>query len=115
MTTPHHPEVAEVWSRVESVMSLVDEHVDRVNADSFVATHQTGTVEATVDGRLRLTGLNIDPRLLNLGAQEVASRINETVSAAIDYAANSVEHDVTEMTARVAHVLAELRDVPPPG
>jgi DNA-binding protein YbaB len=110
---PDHSEIAAVWQQAKQVLALFDEQLRKMSADSYVATHQTGTVEATVNGHLRLTGLTIDPRILGLGAQEVAGRINETIGTAIDYAIECVKDDATELEARVADAIDDLLDSPP--
>ena len=115
MTAPHDPEVARVWRSLDPALSLLADGAGRMRAESFVATHQTGTVEAAVNAHMRLVGLNINPRILTLGPAEVAGYINETISAAIDYAAESVGHDVTELTGQVTESLAEVSHPPPPA
>jgi DNA-binding protein YbaB len=115
VTAPHDPEIARVWRRLDPVLSLLDEQAGRITADSFVATHPTGTVEAAVNGRMRLTDLRIDPRILSLGADEVAGRINETIGTAIDYVVDVVDREVRELTSRVTDALADLDDPPPPN
>jgi DNA-binding protein YbaB len=49
------------------------------NARSFRGTDEAVTVAVTVDGRQRLTGLQIKDGLLRLGAETVAQRINEAI------------------------------------
>ncbi len=114
MSGPHHPEIARMVRHFDSVRSLLDEQVARMHAESFVASDQTGTVEVTVDGYLRLVDLHLDPRIVNLGAQEVATRINEALSAATQFASDCVAADVDDLEGRVADVLATMEESPPP-
>ena len=107
------PEVAQLLQKWDSVLSLLDEQVERMRAEAVVVGDQTGSVEATVNGQLRLVDLRIDPRILGLGAREVSARINESISEAIDFANENVEAEVSELESRVAEALAKLRDLPP--
>jgi DNA-binding protein YbaB len=72
-----HPEVAQTMQHWDSVIALLDEQVRRMRSEAFAVSDETGTVEITVNGQLRLTDLRIDSRILGLGAREVTDRINE--------------------------------------
>ncbi|KZS75220.1 hypothetical protein A4G29_24055 [Mycobacterium kansasii] len=104
-----------MFDQADVVMSLLDQQVHRMSAEAFTATHQTGAVEVTVNGHRRLTGLSIDPGILGMGAHEVAQMINETISAASDYAEECVTADVAEPADGIADALAVMRDLPPPA
>jgi ESX secretion-associated protein EspL len=60
-------------------MTTVDQQLFQLNARSFRGTDEALTVAVTVDGRQRLTGLQIKDGLLRLGAETVAQRINEAI------------------------------------
>jgi DNA-binding protein YbaB len=60
-------------------MTTVDQQLFALNARSFRGTDEALTVAVTVDGRQRLTGLQIKDGLLRLGAETVAQRINEAI------------------------------------
>ncbi|MCA2319867.1 YbaB/EbfC family nucleoid-associated protein [Mycobacterium intracellulare] len=114
MRDPAHPAIARMVEQFQMVMSLLDQQVRRMQTASFVVSDETETIEVTMNGHLRLTGLVIDPGILSLGAQEVSRRINEALSAARDFVNEWVEEDVGDLEARVVDALMELRDLPPP-
>ncbi|VBA47228.1 YbaB/EbfC family nucleoid-associated protein [Mycobacterium attenuatum] len=115
MSRANHPRVAQMVHQAHIVMSLLDEQVRRMSAESFTAAHHTGAVEVSLNGHRRMTGLYIDPGVMGLGAQELASMINETIAGASDYVAEWVGADVADLEDRVAEALAVLRALPPPG
>jgi DNA-binding protein YbaB len=55
-----HPEVAQTMQHWDSVIALLDEQVRRMRSEAFAVSDETGTVEITVNGQLRLTDLRID-------------------------------------------------------
>ena len=75
MTTEFH----DVLRHAQHIQSAVDEQLFELNARSFTGTDEALTVAVTVDGRQRLTGLQIKDGLLLLGAETVAQRINEAI------------------------------------
>ncbi|CQD04823.1 Nucleoid-associated protein YbaB [Mycobacterium lentiflavum] len=107
------PEVEQLLQQWNSVLSLLDEQVERMRTEAFAVSDQTGTVEITVNGQLRLVDLRIDPGILGLGAQEVSERINEALSEAMVFANENVDAEVSELESRVVEALAKLRDSPP--
>jgi DNA-binding protein YbaB len=107
------PEVEQLLQQWNSVLSILDEQVERMRTEAFAVSDQTRTVEATVNGHLRLVDLRIDPGILGLGAREVSERINEALSEATDFANENVDAEVNELESRVVEALAELRDLPP--
>jgi DNA-binding protein YbaB len=98
--------------QVDAARALVDEQVARMHTELFVATDETGTVEVTVNGIQRLVDLKFDPRILNLGAQEASTRINEAIYAATQFARDSVAVDVEALQRRVAEAIATIQ-LPP--
>lgn len=113
MRDPAHPAIARMVEQFQMVMSLLDQQVRRMQTASFVVSDETETIEVTMNGHLRLTGLVIDPAILSLGAQEVSTRINEALAAARDFVNEWVEEDVGDLEARVVDELMELRNLPP--
>ncbi|MEM6105147.1 YbaB/EbfC family nucleoid-associated protein [Mycobacterium sp. 050272] len=107
------PEVEQLLRHWNSVLSLLDEQVERMRTEAFAVSDQTGTVEVTVNGQLRLVDLRIDPGILGLGAREVSQRINEALSEAMVFANENVDAEVGELESRVVEALAKLRDLPP--
>jgi DNA-binding protein YbaB len=108
-----HPEVAQLLQHWDSVIALLDEQVRRMRSEAFAVTDETGTVEVTVNGQLRLADLRIDPRILGLGAREVSGRINEALSEATDFVNECVDAEVGELESRIAEALTKLRGLPP--
>ncbi|POX87786.1 DNA-binding protein [Mycobacterium kansasii] len=104
-----------MFDQADVVMSLLDQQVHRMDAEAFTATHQTGAVEVTVNGHRRLIGLSINPGILGMCAHDVARMINETISAATDYAQECMADDVAELADSIADALAVMRDLPPPA
>ncbi|WP_096284202.1 YbaB/EbfC family nucleoid-associated protein [Mycobacterium ahvazicum] len=107
------PEVEQLLQQWNSVLSLLDEQVERMRTEAFAVSDQTGTVEVTVNGQLRLVDLRIDPGIMGLGAREVSERINEALSEAMVFANENVDAEVGELESRVVEALAKLRDLPP--
>lgn len=99
MTNPFGAD--EVRRETEALRADIDRLTARMTATQFVVTDQSGTVEVTTNGRARLTNLRIDERILALGAQEVAARINEAMEEARLYIVESVEDEVAELGARI--------------
>ena len=85
MTEPGDPQLAEAWRRLQAGMEHLDRRVGELADSHYVAADETGTVEATLNGRGRLVGLRLDDRLLAMGAQEVGRRINEVLWAAQEF------------------------------
>lgn len=114
MSDPAHPQIGRMIEQFRAVISLLDEQVRRMQRVAIVVSDQTGTVEVTMNGHLRLTGLVIAPEIMALGAQEVTKRINEAVCEAAEFTDEWVDEDLVELETRVADALAKLRDLPPP-
>ncbi|CDO89667.1 hypothetical protein AWC29_23065 [Mycobacterium triplex] len=91
MNTEMHPVVAEVLRTAEQIQSMGDAQADKLNAESFRGSDESGTVQVTVDGHQWLTGLHIEDGLLRLGIETVALRINEAIQNAQAAAAPVVE------------------------
>lgn len=109
MSPAHHFQVRRMFDQADAVMSLLDQQVHRMSAEAFTATHQTGAVEVTVNGHRSLTGLSIHPGILGMGAHEVGQMINETISAASDYAEECITADVAEFADSIADALVVMR------
>lgn len=114
MSDPAHPQIGRMIEQFQAVITLLDEQVRRMQRVAIVVSDQTGTVEVTMNGHLRLTGLVIDSGILALGAQEVTRRINEAISEATEFADEWADEDIVDLETRVADALAKLRDLPPP-
>ncbi|OBH14055.1 YbaB/EbfC family nucleoid-associated protein [Mycobacterium sp. E1747] len=114
MSDQAHPQIGRMIEEFRAVISLLDEQVRRMQRVAIVVSDQTGTVEVTMNGHLRLTGLVIDPDIMALGAQEVTKRINEAVCEATEFADEWADEDLVDLEARVADALAKLNDLPPP-
>jgi DNA-binding protein YbaB len=108
-------EIARRFPQLAGVQAMLDAQVARMHAESFVATDEAGTVEVTVNGVQRLVDLSFDPRILNLGAQEVAARINEALLAATQFAHDCVAADVDELTNHVEEAVAAIEMPPHPA
>lgn len=102
------PEVARVVERLRAVRFLIERADEELGRHLFVATDSAGTVEASVNAQRRLVGLRIlDDRIMNLGAHDVAGRINEAMRAASDFAASSVEEDLGALQHEIAAAMPE--------
>ncbi|WAJ45808.1 YbaB/EbfC family nucleoid-associated protein [Mycobacterium sp. Aquia_216] len=108
-----HPEIAQMIQHWDSVIALLDAQVQRMRTEAFAVSDESGTVEATVNGQLRLTDLRIDPRILGLGAREVSGRINEALGAAAEFTNECIEAEVGELEDEVVEALVKLRNLPP--
>ncbi|OBA61220.1 hypothetical protein A5647_11530 [Mycobacterium sp. 1100029.7] len=62
------PEISQMMQHWNAAMALLDQRVERMRTEAFAVTDETGTVEVTVNGQLRLIDLRIDPRILHLDA-----------------------------------------------
>lgn len=102
------PAVPEELRRLAATMASLEQQ-DRELGDSlFDATDGAGLVEVTLNGHGRLVGLRLDDRLLTLGAQEVADRINETAWAAMELITRTYDEAAPQMRAEVERVIATL-------
>lgn len=110
MTIEMHPQVAEALRQAQRFQSALEDQQYRTNTESFSATDESETVEATLNARLCLTGLHIEDGVLRLGADTVEQRINEAIASAqaAATAAIDAEHErLIELAAGIAGSLKE--------
>ncbi|MGD1172714.1 YbaB/EbfC family nucleoid-associated protein [Mycobacterium seoulense] len=110
MTIDMHPQVAEALRQAQRFQSALEDQQYRTNTESFSATDESETVEATLNARLCLTGLQIEDGLLRLGADTVEQRINEAIGNAQAVATDAIdaEHErLIELAAGIAGSLKE--------
>lgn len=110
MTEDMHPEVAAVLRQAQRLQSLMDEQLNKMAGESFTARDEAETVEVTLDGHQWLTDVFIEEGLLRLGADTVASRVNEALQNAGADAAASIEADRERIDSAVAEITSELDD-----
>lgn len=110
MTVEMHPQVAEALRQAQLFQSALEDQQHRTNTETFTATDESETVEATLNARLCLTDLHIEDGLLRLGADTVEQRINEAMgnAQAVATAAIDAEHErLIEVVAGIAGSLKE--------
>lgn len=83
--------MAEALRQAQRFQSALEDQQYRTNTESFSATDESETVEATLNARLCLTGLQIDDGLLRLGADTVEQRINEAIGNAQAVATDAID------------------------
>ena len=110
MTEDMHPQVAAVLKQAQRLQSLMDEQLDKMAGETFVATDEAETVEVTLNGHHYLTDVFIEDGLLRLGADTVAARVNEAIQNAGTTAAASIAADRERIDFAVAEITAELND-----
>lgn len=91
MSQEIHLQVAETLAQAQRLTSALNGHLDRMNAETFTATDESGTVEVNLDGHLWLTGVHIEGGLLRLGAETVQQRLNEALHHALTAATLATE------------------------
>jgi len=101
-----HPEVAAVLQQAQRLQSVMDEHLAKMNTESFTATDEAKTVEVTLNGHHWLTDLFIEDGLLRLGADTVEARINEALGNATAKATESIDADRARLNELVAEITA---------
>jgi DNA-binding protein YbaB len=82
MSNESQQPVSDIMGHLERLTAVLDEQRRAMDTQSFDAVDETGTVEVTLDGRLRLVNLEIEEGLLRLGAPTVEQRINEALLSA---------------------------------
>lgn len=110
MTVEMHPQVAEALRQAQLFQSALEDQQHRTKTETFSATDESETVEATLNARLCLTGLHIEDGLLRLGAETVAGRVNEAIAKAQAAATAELdaEHErLIELAAGIAGSLKE--------
>ncbi len=110
MTDDMHPEVAAVLRQAKRLQSLMDEQLDKMATESFIASDDTDTVEVTLNGHHWLKDVYIQDGLLRLGAETVENRVNEALQKASAEASASIDADRERIDAVVAEITAEMGD-----
>ena len=93
MNPEMHPDVADMLQASQQMQQLADEHMHKLNTQSFKGTDETKTVEVTINAHRWLTDLYIKDGLLRLGTETVAQRINEAINNALASANAAREGD----------------------
>jgi len=109
MSTEMHPQAAEALRQVRRFASALEDQMHWTKTESFTGTDEADTVEATVDGRHRLTGLHIDDSLPRLGAKTVEQRVNEAVHNAHAAATAAVAAENDQLMAGLADIAGSLQ------
>ncbi|OBF95935.1 DNA-binding protein [Mycobacterium sp. 852002-51152_SCH6134967] len=104
MSDDMHPDVAAVLRQAQQLQSLMDDQLDRMNAQTFTGTDESETVQVTLDGHHQLAGVVIEEGLLSLGVEEVQKRLNEALDSATAAATASLEADRDRIDAAVADI-----------
>lgn len=97
--------------RVESAWA---DYQHRMTSELFVGTDAAETVEATVNGEYRLTGLHLEEGLLRLGAEVVEQRIDEALKnahAAAEAAVDTEQEQLLEAIGLTPGVIAKFDSV----
>ncbi|MGF2944347.1 YbaB/EbfC family nucleoid-associated protein [Mycobacterium sp. Lab-001] len=115
MSPDTHPQVDQVLRMAEQIQSVIDEQAHKLKTESFCGADEADTVRVTLDGRLRLTGLDIEPGLLRLGAGAVERRVNEAMrnaQAVVTEAGDAERERILEAVARIAAPLQQMIGLP---
>lgn len=104
MSDDMHPQVAAVLRQAQSLQSVLDDQLHKMNTETFTATDESETVEVTLNGHHHLQGIFIQDGLLRLGAQTVEQRLNEALHKATAEATTSIEADRERIDAMVAEI-----------
>jgi DNA-binding protein YbaB len=110
VTDDVHPQVAAVLQQAQLLQSLMDDQLDKMNQQTFIATDETETVAVTLNGHSWLTDVHIDDGLLRLGARVVEARVNEALQKAMAEAAASIEADREHIDTVVAQLARTAED-----
>lgn len=110
MTEDMHPQVASVLRQAQRLQSLMDDQLDKMAGESFMATDESETVEVTLNGHHWLTDVFIEDGLLRLGAETVSARVNEALQIAGARASASIDADRERIDAVVTEIASELND-----
>lgn len=88
MSTPLHNEMTAALADLREQQSRIAEALARLNSAETTVTSEDRLIQATVDGRGRLTGLKFSGRRWrDLAPHELAARLVEVVDRAQDKAA----------------------------
>ncbi|MEM6107699.1 YbaB/EbfC family nucleoid-associated protein [Mycobacterium sp. 050272] len=110
MTGQTDPQVTEALQHLQRFVSAFEDDAFRTSTGTFTATDETETVTVTVNGDRWLTGLQIEPGLLRMGAETVQQRLNEalhTAQAATIAAAEDEEQQLQDTVAAVVSALQQ--------
>jgi DNA-binding protein YbaB len=110
MTIEMHPQVAEALRQAQQVQSALEDQQHRTQTETFTATDESETVEATLNARLCLTGLHIEDGLLRLGADTVEQRVNEAVANAKAAATAAIDAEHEQLIELVAGIAGSLKE-----
>ncbi|OBG62061.1 MULTISPECIES: YbaB/EbfC family nucleoid-associated protein [unclassified Mycobacterium] len=109
MTVEMHPQVAEALRQAQLFQSALEDQQHRTNTETFTATDESKTVEATLNARLCLTGLHIEDGLLRLGAETVGERVNEAIGNARAVATAAIDAEEDRLIELVAGIAGSLK------
>jgi DNA-binding protein YbaB len=110
MSMEMHPQVAEALQQAQQFQSALEDQVHRTNTETFTATDESKSVEATVDGRRWLTGLFIEDGLLRLGAETVEQRINDALRNAQADAVAALDAEYEQLIGSLAEIAGSLKE-----
>jgi DNA-binding protein YbaB len=100
LTANLHPDIPEIVDgepgaallrEAQRLRSAWDGYRNQLATATFTGTDEGGSVEATVNGNLQLTGLRIEDGLLRHGVEAVGQRINEALQKAVTVAARAFD------------------------
>ncbi|MEI7915751.1 MAG: YbaB/EbfC family nucleoid-associated protein [Mycobacteriaceae bacterium] len=100
--------VPDVLNQLERLNQLLDEQVRWTSAQSFSGSDEAGGVDVTLDGQLKLVGLEIEDGLLRLGAEAVEQRINQALLNARTSAADGISSQQTQFMDSLFDVTREM-------
>ena len=95
---------------IQRMHSVMVDNLYQMNTEYLTATDEANTVEATLNGRGWLAGLDIEHGLLRLGAETVSRRVNEALRNAQTAAALDIEARAERITAELEDATAKLED-----
>jgi DNA-binding protein YbaB len=94
---------------LEATLRDLDEQVGELAEGTYVAADEAGIVRVTLNGHGRMLDLRLDHRLLSMGAQETARRINDVLAAANDLIEDTYAGALPELQARSEQAVADLQ------
>jgi DNA-binding protein YbaB len=99
----------EMLRQLQRFSSTIEDQQHRMETASFTATDEDKTVEVTLDGRNRVTGLFIENGLLRLGPETVTRRLNEALANAQAEATTANEADQEQLVTSLVGIADELQ------
>lgn len=109
MSTDMPPQVADMLRMTERIQSVIDAEAHQLKTESFRGADEADTVRVTLDGRQWLTGLEIEPGLLRLGAHTVEQRVNEAILDAQTTATAAGEAEQARVLEALATIAGPLK------